>query len=73
MKLVKVTRKSQITIPIEVRRKLGIREGDFLYVDVEGDKIVIEKPGELKPGKPVGEEEYRKVLLELEEMRDRWR
>jgi AbrB family looped-hinge helix DNA binding protein len=34
--LVRVSRRFQITIPSEIRRKLGIREGD--YVDVELDE-----------------------------------
>ncbi len=32
-----VTRKGQITVPIEVRRALGLREGDVVSVSVEGD------------------------------------
>ncbi|MGC9171131.1 MAG: AbrB/MazE/SpoVT family DNA-binding domain-containing protein [Thermoproteus sp.] len=43
MVVVKVTRNFQITIPAEVRRALGIREGDRLLVEVEGDRIVIRK------------------------------
>ncbi|MEZ0318983.1 MAG: AbrB/MazE/SpoVT family DNA-binding domain-containing protein [Pyrobaculum sp.] len=43
MAVVKVTRNYQITIPAEVRRRLGIREGDFLVVEVEGDRIVVKK------------------------------
>ena len=73
MKLIKVTRKSQITIPQEIREKLGIKEGDLLCIDIEGDRIVIEKPKDLKPGEPVGEEEYRKIISELEEIRKKWR
>jgi len=40
---VKVTRNFQVTIPAEIRRALGIREGDLLEVRLEGGKIVIEK------------------------------
>jgi len=40
---VKVTRNFQVTIPAEIRRALGIREGDLLEVRLEGNKIVIEK------------------------------
>jgi len=43
MAVVKVTRNFQITIPADVRRALGIREGDRLLVEVEGDRIVIRK------------------------------
>jgi len=41
--VVRVTRNYQITIPAEVRRRLGIKVGDRVVVEVEGDKIVIRK------------------------------
>ncbi|PSO03975.1 AbrB family transcriptional regulator [Candidatus Marsarchaeota G2 archaeon ECH_B_SAG-G06] len=40
---VKVTRNYQVTIPAEVRDKLGIRVGDKVLVSVEGDSVVIHK------------------------------
>ena len=40
--VVKVTRKYQITLPKEVREKLGIRIGDFLKVKIEDGKVVLE-------------------------------
>lgn len=40
---VKVTRNFQVTIPAEIRRALGIREGDLLEVRLEGERIVLEK------------------------------
>ncbi|MFZ8837339.1 MAG: AbrB/MazE/SpoVT family DNA-binding domain-containing protein [Pyrobaculum sp.] len=43
MAVVRVTRNHQITIPAEVRRKLRIKVGDWVMVEVEGDKIVIRK------------------------------
>ena len=43
MTIVKVTRNSQITIPKEIREKVGIKEGDRVDVTVEGDKVVIRK------------------------------
>ncbi len=41
MKIVKVTRKYQITIPKEIREKLGIRVGDKVIVKISGNKIII--------------------------------
>ncbi|MEA3413712.1 MAG: AbrB/MazE/SpoVT family DNA-binding domain-containing protein [Pseudomonadota bacterium] len=35
--------KSQLVLPVEVRRKLGIRPGDRLIVELEGDHAVIRK------------------------------
>lgn len=43
MRRVKVTRSFQVTIPVEVREKLGISVGDELVVWVEGGRIVMEK------------------------------
>ena len=39
--LIKVTRNGQITIPAEVRRELGIREGDYVEVTLKEGVIVI--------------------------------
>ncbi len=37
MELAKVTSKGQITIPVDIRRKLGIKNGDkLLFVEEEG-------------------------------------
>jgi AbrB family looped-hinge helix DNA binding protein len=42
MPITKVTRKGQITIPIEIRKELDIREGDHLLVRKEDDKIILQ-------------------------------
>lgn len=39
-----VTRKGQITIPIDIWRELGFEEGEQLYVERAGDTIVIRRP-----------------------------
>lgn len=41
MELAKITSKGQITIPIAIRRLLGVREGDKVLFVEEGDKVVI--------------------------------
>lgn len=69
----KVTRKGQVTIPKKFREMLGIEEGDLIYAEIEGDKIVLRKPGLPEPGEVVGEGEYLKILSDLEEERARWR
>jgi AbrB family looped-hinge helix DNA binding protein len=43
MPIVKVTRNSQITIPKEIRDKVGIKEGDRVEVSIEDDKVVMRK------------------------------
>lgn len=70
MKAVKVTRKGQVTIPKSIREMLEIREGDLLLVDVENGRIVLVKGEIPPPGEPVGEEEYRKLIEELDRERE---
>jgi AbrB family looped-hinge helix DNA binding protein len=70
--LLKVTRKGQITIPKKYRDMLNIEEGNIIYALLEGNKIVLMKPGIPEPGEPVGEEEYKKLILNLEEERKKW-
>lgn len=41
MELAKVTAKGQVTIPVEIRRKLGLNTGDKLLFIEEDDKIYI--------------------------------
>lgn len=43
----KVTRKGQVTIPIEVRERLNIREGDTVYFTERDDHVVILRPEDL--------------------------
>jgi len=61
MRIIKVTRKRQITLPKDVCEKTGIREGDYVrvYVD-ENNRIIIEKAlsldrlaGSLNPDYPL--------------------
>ncbi|MEM2057648.1 MAG: AbrB/MazE/SpoVT family DNA-binding domain-containing protein [Thermoproteota archaeon] len=47
MQLVSVTRKGQVTIPEEVRRKVGIRLGTKLLVDSIGKEYVLMKKVEM--------------------------
>lgn len=37
----KLTDKYQITIPREVRRRLGLRAGDVIHLALEGEKVVL--------------------------------
>lgn len=41
MNLAKVTTKGQITIPVEIRKKLGIREGDKILFLEDGGRIFL--------------------------------
>lgn len=41
MELAKITSKGQITIPIAIRRQLGVKEGDKVMFVQEGNRIVM--------------------------------
>ncbi|MFP3237069.1 MAG: AbrB/MazE/SpoVT family DNA-binding domain-containing protein, partial [Vulcanisaeta sp.] len=46
---VKVTRNYQVTIPAEIRSRLGIREGDYVEVTFdEKNGVIIIKPYRIK-------------------------
>ena len=40
-----ISEKGQVTIPKEIRDKLGIVQGDRLIFDLKGDMIIIKKSG----------------------------
>ncbi|MHB9301516.1 AbrB/MazE/SpoVT family DNA-binding domain-containing protein [Thermofilum pendens] len=42
MEVVRVTERYRVTIPLSVRRELGIKVGDKLRVRVEGKRIILE-------------------------------
>jgi len=67
---VKVTRKGQVTIPLAIRKALGIKEGGILAVREEGGKVILEKIGLPEPGEPVGREAYEELIRELERVRE---
>jgi AbrB family looped-hinge helix DNA binding protein len=70
---VRVKHKGQVTIPQELRTQMGIEEGAILEITQENDKIILKPLPPLEPGEPVGEEEFKKILAELEERRRNWR
>ena len=43
MAIVKVTEKGQVTLPIDLRRKLGITKDDYLVVEIEGEYLKLHK------------------------------
>ena len=56
----KVTRNYQVTIPVSIRDKLGIKEGDILEVYLNGDEIIMRKTKTSRPRVRLG----RKLTLE---------
>lgn len=87
LKVVKVTSKGQITIPIEIRDALGIDEGTYLEVSEDGNEIRLRKVVPVRPlsdGDPIwglvgaGESGYPDVAEEhdrhvADAEVDRWR
>ncbi len=64
---IKVRDKGRITLPIEVRKALGVRESDTVLLEIEGSKIV------LKPKNVVGVRETRGIAkhkVKLEEVEE---
>ncbi|MCL2088857.1 MAG: AbrB/MazE/SpoVT family DNA-binding domain-containing protein [Oscillospiraceae bacterium] len=42
MEVAKITSRGQVTIPIDIRRKLGVREGDkVIFMENEGKILVV--------------------------------
>ena len=46
MSIATLSSKSQLVLPAEIRRKLGIQPGDRLLVEAEGDHVIIRKTAE---------------------------
>lgn len=41
---VRVGKNGRITIPIEIRRELGLQTGDVLILEMKDEKIIMRKP-----------------------------
>jgi AbrB family looped-hinge helix DNA binding protein len=67
MALVRVKGKYQVTIPKEVRRKLGLRVGDYLEVEVQGSAILLKPKALLDKDETL--EKLRALLEKLREKR----
>jgi len=66
---VKVHRKGIIVIPAEVRRRLNIKEGSVMELEVEGDKIVLKRKMTLSDMYGADKEMGDSALKELERLR----
>ena len=42
-----LTRKGQVTIPVEIRRALALKEGDKVAFELEGDKVRLAPQGSI--------------------------
>ena len=48
MELAKVTSRGQITLPLEIRKKLQVKEGDKVVFYEENGRIIVENAAKLK-------------------------
>jgi AbrB family looped-hinge helix DNA binding protein len=73
---VKVSRKNQIAVPAEVRRKLGIKPGDWLEVETKDHEVVLRPPARdaLAELISIAPEIWRGIDTQtyLRELRDEW-
>jgi AbrB family looped-hinge helix DNA binding protein len=67
MAVVRVKGKYQVTIPKEVRRKLGLRVGDYLEVEVQGSAILLRPKALLDKDEAL--EKLQAILEKLREKR----
>ncbi|GAH86493.1 unnamed protein product [marine sediment metagenome] len=69
-----ISEKGQITIPKEIRDKLGIVQGDRLVFDLKGNEIIIKKTGTNKVSKILKNQKPWKISsVEFQrKLRDEW-
>jgi AbrB family looped-hinge helix DNA binding protein len=69
MELAKVTSKGQITLPVNIRRKLGVKEGDkILFIEEAGKVYILNASMEaLKKAQAAFAEEAERVGLKDED------
>ena len=73
LETVRVKRKGQVTIPVKLRRRYDIEEGDLLTVDAKDPGTILMRVERLpEPGRPVGSEEQKRILGELGKLRKNW-
>jgi AbrB family looped-hinge helix DNA binding protein len=71
METVLVTRKGQVTVPIALRRKYGIKEGTKMIAEDSGSGIVLKVVPRLEDlvGIDAGKVDLEKTLEKLDKMR----
>jgi AbrB family looped-hinge helix DNA binding protein len=73
-KIVKVTRKGQTTIPVRVREKLEIKEGDELAVEITEKGVLFQKVPKLADcaGIFAGHIKVAELKKELDKLREEY-
>jgi len=62
--IVKVRDKAQITLPVAIRRALGIKEGDYLEAEIQGNKLILTPQVFVAKSEPVTLSEQGEQMLE---------
>ncbi|MHA1262031.1 MAG: AbrB/MazE/SpoVT family DNA-binding domain-containing protein [Candidatus Freyarchaeota archaeon] len=74
MTRVKVTRNYQITIPESIRRELGIKEGDYVSIEVSGEgEAVLKRVIPIEELAGAWDEEMDSVMKEVRRSWRRWK
>ena len=70
MQIVKVTGKGQLTLPIELRRKLRINKDDYLSVEAAGEVLTLwDFIGKGSSGTKAGSTDHDSYIAEEEQRR----
>ncbi|KKM21432.1 hypothetical protein LCGC14_1635500 [marine sediment metagenome] len=69
-----ISEKGQVTIPKEIREKLGIVQGDRLIFDLKDDLIVIKKSGTINLSEILNRQKpWKKSSVKFQrELREEW-
>ncbi len=70
---IRVKRKVAITIPVDLRRQLQIREGSVLEVRERGGGILLKPTAPVEAGYVVGERTHEEIMHDLDHIRKKWR
>ncbi|WP_456379900.1 AbrB/MazE/SpoVT family DNA-binding domain-containing protein [Thiolapillus sp.] len=69
-----ISSKSQLVLPAEIRRKLGIRPGDRLVIELEGDHAILRKApaSDMETLAEFRSNHWKGYSNELDTMRKEW-
>jgi len=71
---VKVTRNHQVTIPESVRKRLGIREGDYVSIEVSGEgEAILKRAISIEDLAGVWDEEMDRVMEDVKKIWKTWK
>jgi len=73
-KIVKITRKGQTTIPVEIREKLGLKEGDELSVEAIEQGVVFKRIPKIEDcmGIFAGHADVAELKKEIDKLREEY-